>query len=486
MRCIVRVAFVSDEIPAEVVCDVRRVSTLNPGLSVALAVADDHAMRLSDLNGPERALWKAFPRGAPVDLRSGDSAEDDPAKGNAWNAHRVVRAEVVTALLLGAGDLEKGCAPAIRLVGARITGRLDVMAAEISHALVLSRCWLDHAPRFVEATTRTIRISDCHLPGFDGNRMHTDGILDLQGCVIGKAIRLDRAHVVGPLRLRGVVAGEGIGEAIAGTGLIVDGDMECDGGFTARGQVTLHGARIAGQLTFRDAVLTGTPVSLHLRRLQADELCLRTAQPITGAIWLAPARVGTLDDDPAVWPAEIWLSGFTYDVIRDPAGRVPVSERLDWVSRGPFGYQPRPYEQLADYYRRAGHDVQVRHVLLAKQRHERTTLSAPRRAVGRLLDATVGYGYRPWLAALWLALLLTAGTIVYTIQPPHALTGGPVPPFNAFFYTLDLLIPIGAFGLRSAYASSGPAQWLAYTFITAGWILATAVIAGITRAIRRD
>jgi hypothetical protein len=66
------------------------------------------------------------------------------------------------------------------------------------------------------------------------------------------------------------------------------------------------------------------------------------------------------------------------------------------------------------------------------------------------------------------------------------LPGGPVPPFSAFAYTLDLLIPIGAFGLRTAYASSGAAQWLAYALIAAGWILATAVIAGITHTVRRD
>jgi len=48
------------------------------------------------------------------------------------------------------------------------------------------------------------------------------------------------------------------------------------------------------------------------------------------------------------------------------------------------------------------------------------------------------------------------------------------------------LIPIGAFGLRTAYAPAGAAQWLADALIAAGWILATAVIAGITRTIRRD
>jgi hypothetical protein len=123
----------------------------------------------------------------------------------------------------------------------------------------------------------------------------------------------------------------------------------------------------------------------------------------------------------------------------------------------------------------------VRRVLLAKQRHRRTTLRTPGRLAGRLLDAIVGHGYRPWLAAIWLALLLTAGTAVYAIHHPQPLPGGPVPPFNPF-----LLIPIGAFGLRTAYASAGAAQWLADALIAAGWILTTAVIAGITRAVRRE
>ena len=66
------------------------------------------------------------------------------------------------------------------------------------------------------------------------------------------------------------------------------------------------------------------------------------------------------------------------------------------------------------------------------------------------------------------------------------IPGGLAPPFNAFTYTLDPLIPLGAFGLRRACAPAGAAQWLARPCIAAGWILATAVIAAITRAIRRD
>jgi hypothetical protein len=375
-------------------------------------------MDLYDLSKPERMVWAAFPTGAPVDLRCGEPDKDNPVNAVSWGAGRRVRAEVLMALLLGGGDLEKGRAPAMRLVGARVVGRLDVMGADVSHALVLSYCALDEPPRFVEAATRTVRISDCRLPSFDGARMRTEGILDFHRSVIEQTIRLERAHIIGPVRLRGVTVGNGADEAVAATGLIVEGDMECDQGFTARGRITLHGARITGQLTFRNADLKVLKIAVHMTRLQAEELDLRTCRPVDGAIPLAQARVGVLIDDAAAWPAEIWLNGFIYDVIRHPTGRVPVAERIDWVSRGPYGYQPQPYEQLAEFYRRAGHDDDVRRVLLAKQRHRRTTLSTPARAAGRLLDITVGYGYRPWLAAIWLGLLLTIGTIVFTLDRP--------------------------------------------------------------------
>jgi len=81
-------------------------------------------------------------------------------------------------------------------------------------------------------------------------------------------------------------------------------------------------------------------MAVHLTRLQSSELCLRTAEPITGALGLAQARIGTLDDDPAFWPPEIWLNGFTYDTIRHATGRVPVSERIEWVSRARSATSP--------------------------------------------------------------------------------------------------------------------------------------------------
>jgi len=69
---------------------------------------------------------------------------------------------------------------------------------------------------------------------------------------------------------------------------------------------------------------------------------------------------------------------------------------------------------------------------------------------------------------------------------PAPLEAGKAPDFNAAFYTLDLLAQIIAFGQEGAFAPRGTGQWLAYGLIPAGWILATTVTAGISRAIRRQ
>jgi len=90
-------------------------------------------------------------------------------------------------------------------------------------------------------------------------------------------------------------------------------------------------------------------------------------------------------------------------------------------------------------------------VLLARQHRRLTTLKPLGPVWGHLLDWTVGYGYRPWLAALWLAVLLAAGTVTFAITRALPVAGGPILHFNPFIYTLDLLTPIGVFGLRNAF-----------------------------------
>jgi hypothetical protein len=74
----------------------------------------------------------------------------------------------------------------------------------------------------------------------------------------------------------------------------------------------------------------------------------------------------------------------------------------------------------------------------------------------------------------------------FSTVEPLAIDPGHAPRFSAFIYTADLLIPIGAFGLRGAYDPVGWTSWVADVLIAAGWILATALVAGVSRRIGRD
>jgi hypothetical protein len=304
----------------------------------------------------EKALQAAFPRGAWLDLRTGVDGLDDSAGGQFWPSERTVRAEAISGLLLGAFEPVAGCFPAVRIRGAKITGRLDLMGATTAYALVCENCWFEQPPRFVEATTRTVRIITSQLPGMNCARMRAEGLVNLYGSVIEGLLRLDQAHIIGEIFMKAARVGQGAGEAIAAQGVIVDGDRHCTEGFTARGAINLRGARITGRLSFHGAILEAPDSDLqdrsglHLSLLQAAELDLRAAKQIIGGIRLSNARVGTLDDDPAVWPRHLWLHGFTYDYIQTRrASRVPVTERLEWLRRDTLSYRPQPYEQLAEF-----------------------------------------------------------------------------------------------------------------------------------------
>jgi hypothetical protein len=102
-----------------------------------------------------------------------------------------------------------------------------------------------------------------------------------------------------------------------------------------------------------------------------------------------------------------------------------------------------------------------------------------------LQDITVGYGYRPRRALGWLALLLIAGSIVFSVAPPPALQAGNAPHFNGAIYTLDLMLPVVNLGQKYAFNPGGAEQWLSYVLIAAGWTLATTVAAGVARVLRR-
>lgn len=213
---------------------------------VAMAHPD---LALPDLTETEQRLWDAFPAGAWVDLRVGDPAIDDPKRAGRWRPERYVRAEVLRALLLGARQPEPGCAPGIRLRGARVSGRLDLMGATTNWPLVCEYCAFDRVIRLVESVTKTVRIVHCTMPGFNGTRMRLDGILTFWSSVVAGVLRLDQAKVTGQVSLRDTRIGAAsiFVDAVPAFGLTVDGGVEF-AGMTAHGVVSIQVAKVTGSV----------------------------------------------------------------------------------------------------------------------------------------------------------------------------------------------------------------------------------------------
>ncbi|MFF1557548.1 membrane-associated oxidoreductase [Streptomyces sp. NPDC058279] len=491
-------------------------------------------MEINDLTPAERRVWDAFPRGEAVDFR--EQPEDSSVDGAGWGPDRTVRAEVLRALLLGAGAVEEGQVAGLKVKGARITGPLDLRYAVVDHPIRLRDCFFERKPLLYGAQLKALVLGYSTLPGLTAATVRVEVVLRLSCCRITGPVRLQGARIAGGLFLQGAVIepapGEEGGEAalqlnhaeigtdIIANDLTVHGQLRLNGAIVGgqvqlddarllapgaialhaetltvgtdlraarlhtRGMVNLTGSRIPGQAMFtRGDLANPGGTALRASSCSIGELWLRRCPPIRGAVNLRRSTLDMLHIEPQTWPERIAVDGLTY---RTLAPHLPAEDRLPALEREEAGYLPYAYEQLAAAYRTAGDEEAARTVHLAKLRRHRGTLPRAARLWGLLQDGTVGYGFRPLRAAGWLLALLVTGSLAYALHHPRPLKPGEAPDFNAVFYTIDLMLPIIGFGQEEAFAPSGWYQWLSYLLIVTGWVLATTTAAGVSRSLRRQ
>ena len=66
-----------------------------------------------------------------------------------------------------------------------------------------------------------------------------------------------------------------------------------------------------------------------------------------------------------------------------------------------------------------------------------------------------------------------------------AVTAHP-PAFQPFIYTLDVLVPVVGLGQKAAWhPNGGPLVWFNFALTAVGWVLATAVVAGLSGVLKR-
>jgi hypothetical protein len=304
-------------------------------------------------------------------------------------------------------------------------------------------------------------------------------------------VRLAGAHVSGQLACRGGKFRNPEGAALEAEELQVAGGLFFDDGFEAQGEVRLLGAHVRGELICTGGKFSNPGgLALDLERSEVTHLMLQPTV-LEGLLDLTNAHVDHYIDGLASWPAQghLRLRGFVYDTIdSDPS--VSLSERLDWLCRDAGGFSPQPYEQLAATYRRSGEDDHATQVAIAKRRRRRARLNLFNKLLDRVLDALVGYGYRTQRAVVWLAMLLALGTVTFSIAHSNGLLKAAnktsPPDFNAVIYAVDWIVPILNLHQREAWVNQGIAEWLALGFATAGWVLTTAVVLGLSGVLKRD
>ncbi len=354
------------------------------------------------------------------------------------------------------------------IIGARITGLLDLQAATVTIPLRLRKCHVEGSLDLSDATVKVLDLSGSHLPagwrsdgvtvnrnvnlhnGFTakgearlvgaeisgnlecdgstfvnegGNALNADGMTVKGGVYLRNSftgeVRLLGADIAGNLDCRkGTFENEGNG-ALSADRMSVKGGVYLRHGFRAKGAVRLINADIGGNLD----CLKGTFESEGGNALIADGASIKgkliwSAVASTGMVDLQHAKVGQLVDDAESWPDADWmvLDGLKYGSIAWDSPTT-AQERREWLGRQPrkAGFSPQPYEHLVRVLRQMGHERDARDIAIEKQRalrkHGNPTWVG--RQWDRFLDWTVAYGHRPW-QAIWSALsLIIFGSLVF-------------------------------------------------------------------------
>jgi hypothetical protein len=396
----------------------------------------------------------------------------------------------------------------LSFIGARLENpagwALDAQGMNVGYALFLGSSYSNTAGFTAEGGLRLVGVHvdgfvsgwDAHIKASQGGGYAiaglglqvTGNLLLSRGFTADGEVHLTNAQVGNEIDFASAVLRNPGGQALTAERLIVGDSVLCTSGFTARGAINLAGSKISGTLDFTGADLSnpaGRSV-LGLQGISARTLTLRAAAQAT-RVDLRHSTVVVLDDDPVAWPVQLLLRNFSYESIQhDPAISVPM--RLSWLKRDLEGYIPQPYDQLASAYRRSGQVEAARKVAVAKQQRRRQVLNLAGKTWNWLLYLTIGYGYRTWQAGLWLLTLMLIGTAVFARAYPAEMAATRHPPmtFNAPVYTLDVLLPVINLGQQDSWQPEGITRYAYWALITSGWILTSALVAGLTGIFKRD
>lgn len=202
---------------------------------------------------------------------SGERPEDG-------NSEIQIRSDVLRVFCLGRDPDAPVHERGVRLLGAWITGDLDLDGCIVPHPLNPNRCHFEGRISLVDTSARQLGFGGSTVLGVLADRLDCRGSVLLRNGFISKeAVRFPGAKIGGAL-----VCSKGSFEVTDGYALIFDsakivGDVFLDDGFIAKGQVRLLGATIGGDLVCRSG---------SFEAAGGDALCCDGAR-ISGSVFLS-------------------------------------------------------------------------------------------------------------------------------------------------------------------------------------------------------
>jgi hypothetical protein len=354
----------------------------------------------------------------------------------------------------------------VRLVGTRIGGELNcgfaTFVAERALALACDDAVID----------QNVNLG----PGFSAN-----GMVSFVHAKVGGAFDCSGAKL---WNLHGVALAADAAEV--GTSMLFTDE------FSAFGEVRLVGARARADLDCSGGRFENTnKVALRAAGVETGALLLRGAQ-LLGAVNFFKAHAGTLHDDLGLaTPGGSWdvggpllLAGFSYDRF-GPGTTWDSDLRFGWLTKTE-AFDPGAWQQLINVYRTHGRDEDARRAAVAREddRLARAGLTTTRAAGRWILRATIGYGYRPWIAGIWALGVILLFALALWLGPDLVREADARGSAEPLVYSADTFLPIVDLGEASEWSAAGWLQWVEWLVILLGWALTTIFVAGFTRVVR--
>ena len=505
--------------------------------------------RFGELSRAEQEFAEACEAGETCTL--GDGSCPDAEAGT----DRAIRGELVRWFALGGGADELLHEKGVSLKGATITGHLDLSGSTSDCDLALKSCRFQRRPQMKGTRLRSISFNGSVLPGLDAGGLRVEGQLALaDGFTSTGPVTLIRAKIGADLDCR---AGQFEGadqHALNADGIEIGGSVflmgKRDGDkvtpFSCKGTARFISAIIGDSFMVLDAFFDSGDQKYALSLALADirrQLTMKKFVHFSGRLNLSGASTYSLNDDPMEprAPRQLILNGFEY-VHFSAKAPMEVATRIDWLARQkPEEYGQdfwlQPYSQLARVLAATGHEGDARRVRIEKEKRQGEVSVRLARREGRWLAFAlswfgdrfmryvIGYGYRPHLCLIWMAVILTATAVffheayeagdmtpaaapvlvsaawqeaardheIHTAQAWSSGAGKDYETFHPVAYAFDLFVPLVDLGQQSSWGPSTErgrlgriGWWLRWVLEIVGWVVTAMAAAAITGLVRRD